>query len=819
MMSEQDGDKTQTHLILSAGSMVNHYRIGEKIGAGGMGEVFLAEDTRLKRQVALKFLPPQLSPNKEVYSRFVREAQILAKLNHPNIVGIYDVNDFDRRPFYAMELIEGEVLHHFCHEKPLPLETVIEYAIQICQGLGEAHRAGIIHRDIKSTNIIVDKKGRVRLIDFGLAANEQDDKLTKTGSTLGTVAYMSPEQISGRDIDARSDLFSFGVVLYELLAGRTPFRRDNEGATLKAIMEDPPEPISRYKSGVPEKLQEIVMQLLEKDKEIRYQSAEGVIADLKRLMYDSQPSYAHMPSRQAPKKRKTGLMIGAAAVVILAALAFLLKPSLTPGGPGVTGEDEGIPMIAVLPFDNLGAAEDEYFAAGMTDEITSRLSGITGLGVISRTSATKYKTSEVSLQTIGRELGVDYVVEGTVRWSKVQEKPRVRITPELVRVVDGRQMWGETYERELSEVFAVQADIATKIVDQLDVTLIPKDRKRLDTKPTENEAAYALYLRALSLSDDAAMASTHMNEMKRSVDSAVTLDPGFALAHALRSKIYSWEAFGIPHSDEARIAREAAKKSLELAPDLPRGHIALGNYYNLVETDYDRALEEFTIARTGAHNDPDLLESIGLVQLRQGEFDSAIENIRKAAQLDPLNPSRHALLAMGLTSVRRYESAENAVDRAISLAPAKAQYWSGKIQLLGLWKGDWNLLKETAQKALEKCDSVEFLSGEFWLSDHYPEIDWRNIRDRYREGFKSRQPLEYYGSLAGMNHFLDDQDLLQIYADSVRQILEKKVKDNPDDYESISFLGAVYAELGDCDKAIEMGRLGADSLSVEKCHW
>lgn len=818
-MADQEDDKTRTHIVISAGMMVNHYRIIKKIGAGGMGEVYLAEDTRLKRQVALKFLPPQLAPNKEVYSRFVREAQILAKLNHPNIVGIYDVNASEQQPFYAMELIEGKVLHHFCHEAPPPIDVVIEFAIQICQGLSEAHRAGIIHRDIKSSNIIVDNNNRVRLIDFGLAAHDQDDKLTKTGSTLGTVSYMSPEQISGRDIDHRSDLFSFGVVLYELLAGRTPFRRDNEGATLKAILEDAPEPISRYKSSVPEKLQEIVMQLLEKDKAIRYQSAEGVIADLKRLVYDSRPSQLNMPTRQQPGKNKTGLIIGAAAVVVLVVLAFVFKSNFTGGGPSTSTDDDEIPMIAVLPFENLGAANDEYFAAGMTDEITSRLASISGLGVISRTSAMKYRESNASLSTIGKELGVNYVIEGTVRWSKVKDQLRVRITPELVRVSDGRHMWGETYERELSEVFAVQADIATKIVDQLDVALIPQDRQRLDRRPTDNDEAYALYLMALSLSEDITTTYLHEDEIKAAIDSAVALDPEFALAYALRSKAYSWAAFGIPHSAEARIARESAEKSLELVPGLAQGHIALGNFYNLVETDYDRALEEFTMARSESHNDPDLMQSIGLVQLRQGKFEAAVSNLRKSAELDPLNSGRHRILALALSTVRDYTQAENACDRAISLSPDEPAAWQGKMEVIANKTGDWDQVLAVARKALEKCDSVEFLSNSFNLIDHYPEIDWPDIMNRYRENFKSRPPIEYIGTMALMNYSLNDREQFEIYVDSLRKLVEKEVTDNPDDYESISFLGLIYSETGHCDKAIEYGRLGVDSLSVEKCHW
>src|SRR5262245_60727393 len=303
--------------------MVSCYRIIEKIGAGGMGEVYLAEDTRLKRKVALKFLPAHLVANDEIKTRFLREAQAAAKLNHPNIVTIYDVSEHEGRPFFAMEHVEGHLLSHFAHgEKPLPLDTIIDYATQVCQGIGEAHRAGVIHRDIKATNIIVDTKGRARILDFGLAAVEGDDKLTKTGSTLGTVSYMSPEQVSGREIDQRSDLFSFGVVLYELLAGRTPFRRDSEGATLRAIMQDSPEPLARYKSEIPQKLQLIIDKLLEKDRQMRYQTAEDIIADLKRLVYDSQQTEHHSPAQATRARLK--LAIGAAAVLVLAALAFVL---------------------------------------------------------------------------------------------------------------------------------------------------------------------------------------------------------------------------------------------------------------------------------------------------------------------------------------------------------------------------------------------------------------------------------------------------------------------------------------------------------------
>jgi len=809
-------DNTRSFVPISSGTMISHYKIIEKIGAGGMGEVYTAEDTKLGRKVAMKFLPSHLVSNEDIKTRFVREAQTIAKLNHPNIVSIHDVSEFNGRPYYVMELVEGESLHNFVHEKPLPFDVIVDYAIQICQGLGEAHRAGIIHRDIKAANIIIDNKGRIRLLDFGLAAMAGDDRLTRTGSTLGTVSYMSPEQVSGREINHRSDLFSLGIVLYELIAGRTPFRRDSEGATLRAIMEDPPEPLTRFRADVPDRLQEIVMKLLEKDKEFRYQTSEGVIADLKRLIYDSTQSGYSRITPPKPKKANKSMAGIAAAAIIVVAIALYLFLGTTNQRRASAGET---PMIAVKPFENLGSPDDEYFADGITDEITSRLAGITGLGVISRTSAMVYKNSNKNLKQIGQELGVDYILEGTVRWSKAGDKPRVRITPQLVRVSDDRHLWANNYEREMLEVFAVQADIANKIVDQLGITLVQSQRKDLNTRPTDNPEAYALYLKTLSLLGKLYQNSSNAPAMKAAIDSVVALDPNFALAHALRSKVYSWAAFGARHSEDARIAREAADRALQLKPGLPQGHIALGIYYNLVETDYERALSEFYEAESEIHNAPDYFDAIGLVQMRQGHFRESALNFRKAAELDPLNPTRHRAVAMPLRFMRSFGEAINALDRAIALDSRSAEIWQDKLGVITSWQGDQDAIGKIIDEALRYCDSVEFLSGEVLLMEHFPDFPWQRIMRDFRARFRNWQPFDYYSRLAQMNYFLGDSILTAAYSDSVRITLEKKISESPDDWESVSELGAVFSVSGDCEQAIEYGRLGMDSLSVDKCHW
>ena len=812
MMSNQDGDKTRTHVLLQPGTMVAHYHIEKKIGAGGMGEVFLAEDTKLKRRVALKFLPTHLAANETVRSRFVREAQMLAKLNHPNIVSIYEVGDLHGRPYYSMELIEGESLHDYAHKKQLSIDTIIDYAIQICQGLGEAHRAGIIHRDIKAANIAVDKNHRIRLLDFGLAVGDDEEKLTKTGSTLGTVAYMSPEQASGRDIDHRSDLFSLGVVLYELIAGRSPFNRGNEGATIKAILTENPEPLSRYKTDVPEKLQQIISELLEKDKEIRYQSAEGVIAGLKRLIYDSQQTSGFAPSTiEAPSKSRKGLLIGvsvAVLAVIVVAAVFLFRERK----PVEVKAGNKLPMIAVLPFENLGAAEDEYFADGMTEEITSRLAGITGLGVISRTSAIKYKGTDKSLKQIGEELGVQYILEGTVRWSKEGEQPRVRITPQLIEVADDRHIWADNYERALMDVFAVQADIAAMIVGEMGMTLIEGEQNALGEIPTRNTEAYQLYLKSLS-----AYRKKGFNDSTRQfLDSAVHLDPQFALAYALLSSAYSNRAWHQPHSDTAKLALSSARRALELQPDLPQGHLALGYYYHWVETDYDKAMEEFSIAESKLPNDPELLSAIAWVYARQANLDKATEYQNRAVSLDPLDAGRHISLCNYLVTMRRYKEAAQSADRAIALEPDKPVHYRSKIVAYQSWYGEVDSLIPIAVEALRQCDTMKFAESMWDARKYLPVLPWDSLIEVRRQEILSKDSIDYEQAYAFFRQ-LGDKDLISAYADSAKDSVLNRLKEEAENPYAVSSAGLLYSYLGECKRAVELGLKGKAMLTYDDC--
>jgi serine/threonine protein kinase len=353
--SSDQNDNTQSFVALTEGTMVSHYRIIEKIGAGGMGEVYLAQDTQLDRKVALKFLPPHLCQDEDCRKRFKREAQAAASLDHPNIAAIYEVGEYSGRPFYSMQVVEGRSLREVIAGKDLPIERIIEIAIQVCEGLQAAHDKGIIHRDIKPSNILLDGHDRVRIVDFGLASIRGSEHLTKTGSTLGTIGYMSPDQVQGKEIDQRSDLFSLSVVLYELVTKQNPFKRDSEAATLKAVCDDTPNPLARLRSEVPDLLESVVAKLLEKQPEHRYQSAAGVISDLKRIERDSDAALRIDSARN--RTRRAIRFYLPLAVVVLAVMAIVFKPwriELVPSDDVVAAENR----LAIMYFDNLNDPTD-----------------------------------------------------------------------------------------------------------------------------------------------------------------------------------------------------------------------------------------------------------------------------------------------------------------------------------------------------------------------------------------------------------------------------------------------------------------------------
>ena len=530
------------------GQTVSHYRVLEKLGGGGMGVVYRAEDTRLGRHVALKFLPEELSRDTLALERFRREARTASALNHPHICTIHEIDESGGRQFIAMELLEGATVKHLLESGPMTLEKAVELGIQIADALEAAHAKGVIHRDIKPANLFVTERGQLKILDFGLAKTAapagdgetlaMEALLTSPGATLGTVAYMSPEQTRGETLDARTDLFSFGAVLYEMLTASYAFQGPTPAVIQEAILNRAPAPM---KAQVPAEMQRIVSKLLEKDRRLRYQNASDVRADLERLRRDS-------------------------------------------GQTAAAGQQQK--SVAVLYFENLsGAKEDEYFRDGMTEDIITELSKVSQLRVFPRAELLRYRDKAVTAPEVGLELGASHVLGGSIR----RASNRLRITTQLVETGTRLSVWAERYDRELKDVFEVQDEIARAISEALRITLTPQEEKAIARKPTENAQAYDYFLRGRSYARRETR--TDLDFAIQMFEFAILLDPGFALAHAgiaaACSTVFEW------HEQSPRWierAMESCARALQIEAQLPEALAARARTF-YAQRKYGEAVE------------------------------------------------------------------------------------------------------------------------------------------------------------------------------------------------------------------------------------
>ena len=632
------------------GKTIFHYKIIEKLGEGGMGVVYKAEDTKLKREVAIKFLPRFISANKEERQRFEIEAQAAALLNHPNIATIYAIEETEDEMFIVMEYIDGVELKDKIKSGPVPVDEAINIATQIAEGLEAAHKKGIVHRDIKSSNIMITKGGKVKIMDFGLAKIIGGTELTKIGSTVGTAAYMSPEQARGEELDNRTDIWSFGVVLYEMITGQLPYKGDYEQAVIYSILNEDPKPITELRGDTPSQLSHIVEKTLQKNPENRYQTTKDLIEELKTV-------------------DKSGSSIQ---------------------GKKVTH------TVAVLPFTNMSNdKEQEYFCDGMAEDIINDLTHLEGLHVVARTSSFAFKDKNLDIREIGMKLGVHSIVEGSVR----KAGNRLRITAQLINVADGYHLWSERYDRELEDVFAIQDEIAKNIVQALEIKLSKKEKRVLGKVKTQDVQAYDYYLQGRNF---------FYNGQRKGIEfgiemfsKAISKDPNYALAYAGIADCNSWYFMYVDGENKyLEKSLGASQKAIELDPECAEAYSARGLAISLSKR-FEDAEEEF---ETSIRLNPNLFVAyyfFARICFVQGKLEKAAQLFEQACIVNPEDYQSPLLLGNTYKGLKLIDKSHSAFRRGLEIAKrhlelnpddARAIYLSahGLIELGQKEKGlDW----------------------------------------------------------------------------------------------------------------------------------
>ena len=809
-------------MALSAGTRLGPYEILAPLGAGGMGEVYRARDEKLDRDVAIKVLPESVAADRDALARFEREAKAVAALSHPNILAIHDFGNHAGISYAVMELLEGETLRDKLDAGPIPQTQAVDYALQIARGLSAAHEKGVIHRDLKPENLFVSKDGHVKILDFGLAKRVEATAPsrattpsretsaptvsghTRPGTVMGTVSYMSPEQVRGLSVDHRSDIFSFGAILYELLSGKKAFKRDTASDTMAAIMRDePPEPSESGRS-VPPALDHIVRHCLEKDRDSRFQSARDIVFALSEQSSTAGPGGARFAASRAGRRN---LLVAVAALVVLSVAGiFLLRRPRKPAG-----EINGVKRLAVLPFENLGTPEDDYFADGVADAVRGKLTSLPGIEVIARASSTPYRKTTKTPNQIAHELGARYLLTGTVRWEKTGATSRVQVSPELVEVEDSgvaTSKWQQPFDAALTDVFQVQSDIATRVAQALDVAIGAGEEKRLAETPTRNLAAYDAFLKGEEASKSMAVNDpVSLRTALGFYEQAVALDPGFARAWAQISKADSiLHGNSTPTPELAEHARQAAERAVALAPDRPDGYLALGTYMRVVVGDLSRALEQYAKGRRIAPGNADLLRATALTEQSLGHWDAAVEHFKQAERLDPRSVNNKWTLGIALRSMRRYPEAREVFDRGLALAPANLTLIEQKAMTF-LGEGDLAKARAVLSAAPREVAPAAIVS---YLATYF-DLVWV-LDEEQRDLLLHLTPSAFDNNRGGWSLCLvqayalnGDAAKMRSHAEEAREAFEDQLRAAPEDAQLHALHGLSLAYLGKKDEAIREG--------------
>ncbi|MEE9170979.1 MAG: protein kinase [bacterium] len=673
------------------GKTVSHYKILEKLGGGGMGVVYKALDTKLDRFVALKFLPPHLGQSEGEKQRFTHEAKAASALDHNNICTIYEIGETeDGQMFIAMACYDGESLKDRIERGPLQIEDAIDISIQIAQGLVKAHSKEIVHRDIKPANILLTEDGQVKIVDFGLAKLAGRTKLTQDGTTMGTIAYMSPEQAQGADVDRRTDIWALGALLYEMVTGQQPFKGDYEQAIVYSIMNEEPEPVTGVRTGVPMELERIVSKAMAKEPKERCQHIDEMMVDLQSLRKQHDSGSAKTKAHPTPKKSEKSKRhyLYAVAAAIIGILAIFAGFELFQ-----TSRD-AMDSIMVLPLQNFsGEPEQEYFVDGMTEALITELSKITGLRVISRTSSMRYKNSDKTPPEIASDLDVGAIVEGSV----LRAGDRVRITAQLIDARADKHLWAENYDRDLGDILRLHSEVARAIANQVRIKLTPQDEARLGSAETVDPEVYQLYLKGRHF-----WSQFTEESLLKSVDyfeQAIARDPNYALAYTGLASAYSALSndFVAPHETMPKV-RQAAIKALDLDETLAEAHIALGLVKFFYERDWPTSEKEFQRAIELNPSSAEARAWFALYLTAMGRHEEAILEMEKAQKLDPLSLIVRMWGEWSMLNAGRYDGA---IQQALATLDFEPDFVMSHADL-----GLAYALRGDSDKALEAADKI-----------------------------------------------------------------------------------------------------------------